>query len=220
MFSAFKPQKLLHTSHLPANKFIFPYFSLKIPFIFSQNPSKPPSKLPQISNPSLIKLPGFPKKKPNFFEFPLVLNNISQTLPLIDLPQNSLKSSQSNLLNKPRGSLLVVSKQRNHQLLTQNSHPSSLHEKPFNSHESRHKLMMTLMNVQHERIFMKNPKIIENFRAKFPKIQPLGVIPQCNEEKFSASTQATNPVSREAQEALEDLVPTEALVRKTWVFLN
>lgn len=80
------------------------------------------------------------------------------------------------------------------------------------------------MNVQNEQILMKNPKLIENFRAKFPKIQPLGIIPHYNEEKYSASTQATNPVSREGNEALEDLVTTnggQALVlKKSKVFFK
>ena len=71
--------------------------------------------------------------------------------------------------------------------------------------------MNTLMDIQHEQSVMKNPKIIENFRAKFPKIQPLGIIPHYNEEKYSASTQATNPVSREGKEALEDLVPANGI---------
>ena len=81
--------------------------------------------------------------------------------------------------------------------------------------------MNTLINIQHEQILMKNPKIIENFRAKFPKIQPLGVIPHYNEEKYSASTQATNPVSREGNEPLEDLATNNGvqnLVTKNFCF--
>ena len=73
--------------------------------------------------------------------------------------------------------------------------------------ENRQTLMNTIISIQHEQIIRKNPKITENFRAKFPKIQPLGIIPRYDEEKNSASTQATNPVSREGKELLEDLVP-------------
>ena len=113
----------------------------------------------------------------------------------------------------------MVNNPRNHKLFTQNSQPTSLHEKPFNHEENRQKLMNTLINLQNEQIIIKNPKIIDNFRAKFPKIQPLGIIPYYNEEKLSASTQATNPVSREGNENLEELITTNG-IRKALVMKN
>jgi hypothetical protein len=103
------------------------------------------------------------------------------------------------MIQKSRSSFIYANRKNNSNLLTQNSHPTSLHEKPFNTEESQEKkLLQTVQKLQLN--FRKNPEIFENFRAKFPKIQPLGVLPRSNEEKNSASTQTTNPVSREGME--------------------
>lgn len=92
-------------------------------------------------------------------------------------------------------------------LLSQNSHPVSLHEKPLKTEESKEKSnIQNLIQISKEQsILFKHPPNfnLESFRVKFPKIEPHCGFLKFSEEKNSASTQTTGPVSRDGKEVIE-----------------